>query len=282
MAVAIPLVAAFATAGTAVAAAGLGMTMAGVTAAMGTVTGFLSIAGAALTTVGAITGKKDLLKIGGLMSLGGGIGQAFNAYSAGAAAGEAAASQGAQEAFRASELAGTGATNAAMEAASSGGSLMESARTATSAAQNLPQQAITDFGAEVASATPTQAMPSTATPTVAQPKMVEPTTYGSQPSPQEAFRTGELTHANKVAEGASTMNQSELLGLLKAGAEKTGKSLSGVADFLTKNKELVKIGGDALGGMYGPQAEQMDFQKSIYERRMANLKSPVKLYYGGA
>lgn len=280
MAVAIPVIAAFASAGTAVAAAG------GFAAAMGTVTGFLSIAGAALTTVGAITGKKDLLKIGGLMSLGGGIGQAFGALSSGTAAAGEAASQGAQEAFRASELAGTGATNAAMEAASSGGSLMESARAATSAAQNLPKQAITDFGAEVAGATPTQAMPSATTPTIAQPTMVEPTTYGSQPSPQEAFRTSELTgqatHANEVARGASTMNQSELLGLLKAGAEKTGKSLSGVADFLTKNKELVKIGGDALGGMYGPQAEQMDFQKSIYERRMANLKSPVKLYYGGA
>ena len=36
---------------------------------MGTIGGFLTIAGAALTGIGALTGEKDLMKIGGLMSL---------------------------------------------------------------------------------------------------------------------------------------------------------------------------------------------------------------------
>jgi hypothetical protein len=56
-------------------------------AAMSSVTGFLSVAGAALTGIGALTGKKDLMKIGGLMSLGGGIASLAAGGAGGAAAG---------------------------------------------------------------------------------------------------------------------------------------------------------------------------------------------------
>ena len=79
MAVALPVIASFYAAGTAVAAAGT------LAAAMGTVSGFLSIAGAALTGIGALTGEKDLQKIGGLMSLGGGLANMASAATTGGA-----------------------------------------------------------------------------------------------------------------------------------------------------------------------------------------------------
>lgn len=91
MAAAVAVIASFAGAASAVSAAG------GVLAAMSTIGGFLSVAGAALTGIGAITGKKDLLKVGGLMSLGGAIGSAANAANA-ASQGAASAAPAAAEA----------------------------------------------------------------------------------------------------------------------------------------------------------------------------------------
>ena len=87
----VPIVMSFAAAGSAIAAAG------GVIAAMSTFTGFLAVAGAALTGIGAITGKKDLVKIGSLMTLGSSLASAAGS-AGGATAGEAAAGTGADAA----------------------------------------------------------------------------------------------------------------------------------------------------------------------------------------
>ena len=40
-----------------------------------------------------------------------------------------------------------------------------------------------------------------------------------------------------------------------------------------------KAGLDMVSGMYGPQAEKMDFEKSIYARNLANLNNPIKLQF---
>lgn len=53
--------------------------------------------------------------------------------------------------------------------------------------------------------------------------------------------------------------------------------LSKTNGFLKDNKELVKIGGSILESVYGPQAEQMDFQRSEFERRRRNMNSPIRL-----
>jgi hypothetical protein len=49
------------------------------------VAGFLSVAGGVLSGIGALTGKKDLMKIGGLMALGGGLMSALGGASSAAA-----------------------------------------------------------------------------------------------------------------------------------------------------------------------------------------------------
>ena len=281
--VVLPVIAAFASAGAAVTAAG------GIAAAMGTVSGFLSIAGAALTTIGAVTGKKDLMKIGGFMSLGGGIGTAVNAASAGAGA-----ANGAQEAFRASELAsqaGAGAQAAAAPLAEAAGAI----------SPELARSAVTDFGDQIAPslyerggdiarnngmnaamesgfAAPGVSAPSVAAPGFAAPELANPAL--ATPGVQSA--------AGRIAEGAQTMDSSQLSKYLRTGYEALKPIANGAMDFASKNKELMAMGGNVLNSMYGPEAElnnmrrsSYDRQNSIYDRQMRNRNSPVKLNFGG-
>lgn len=56
-----------------------------------------------------------------------------------------------------------------------------------------------------------------------------------------------------------------------------GGDVNSIPEWIKQNKELVQLGGNMLYGMYGPQAEQLDWQKSIMSRRLANLNSPVRL-----
>lgn len=277
---------AFASAGAAVTAAG------GIAAAMGTVSGFLSIAGAALTTIGAVTGKKDLMKIGGFMSLGGGIGTAVNAASAGAGA-----ANGAQEAFRASELASQAGAGAGAQAAAA--PLAEAATSAIS--PELARSAVTDFGDQIAPslyerggdivrnngmnaamesgfAAPGVSAPGVAAPGFAAPEIASPVlaTPGVQPA------------AGKIGAGAMTMDSSQLSKYLNAGYEALKPIANGAMEFASKNKELVSTGLSALSSAYGPEAElnnlrrsNYDRQNSIYDRQMRNRNSPVKLNFGG-
>ena len=135
MAVALAVIPALFAAGSAVAAAG------GVMAAMSTFTGFLSVAGAALTTIGAVTGKKDLLKIGGFMALGGGIGTAMGA------AAEAASGAAAQEAANASWSAGGAAEVAGGAGVQAAAPIAEAAGNAL--APDLAASAAKDFGGQL-------------------------------------------------------------------------------------------------------------------------------------
>lgn len=103
-------------------AAAAGSIAAGITAGATTLVGGAMIAGGALTAIGAITKNQKLMKVGGLVSLAGGIGGlATSAWGAGAAATGGVVDQAApmmgMDALRASELAGTSATNAAMSGA---------------------------------------------------------------------------------------------------------------------------------------------------------------------
>jgi hypothetical protein len=55
--------------------------------------------------------------------------------------------------------------------------------------------------------------------------------------------------------------------------------MKAVNDVIKDNKELIQLGGQMLGAAYGPQAEQIDLQKSIWNSQQKNLNTPVKLYY---
>ena len=83
------------------------------------------------------------------------------------------------------------------------------------------------------------------------------------------------TALDAVRQGASNFNQSDLASWwdkVKSGAGAVGK-------FIADNPSLVKIGGEMLTSMYGPQAEQFDLQKSLIERAQRNLNTPIPLTY---
>lgn len=71
-----------------VATGGLGLAASSVMAGTATFSQFAMVAGTALSGIGALTGKKDLMKIGGFMSLAGGLGQAFGGAAIDQATGE--------------------------------------------------------------------------------------------------------------------------------------------------------------------------------------------------
>jgi hypothetical protein len=281
----IPVVAAFAAG-----AAGVGAIATGTM--LGIASGYAMVAGAVLTGVGALTGKKDLMKVGGILSLAGGVGAIAN--SAITAAGNAAsetARQAAQETFRTGEIA---AQNAAQNAATqSAGQAALTGSAATQQAGNVAADLTRQAAADRAAQTGAQAVTGAAETGAA---VNNPSAYTAPPSladaggtlaqPGESLMTHEAWRAGEIAQG----NQLGPLGAIdKAGQgfgmSDVGKYLGKTADFMERNKELVKIGGEALGGMYGPEAEaagiarrKLDYEQSLMDRAYANLNSPVRIH----
>ena len=279
MAAAIPVIVSFAAAGSAVATAG------GVAAALGTVTGFLSVAGAALTAVGAIAKNDKLTKIGGFMGLAGGLGGlATSAAGAGATSAAQEAANAAWSSGGAAEVAGGAGANAfAPAAADAAGKTAVAATEGLGAAGEAAAQAgNAALAPQAAGAGPAlQAEPSLFGGSGLNLRGAgDPSVYNvdlglGQQSALQARGAG-LT-LNDIQKGASTL------------WDKAGTALSSTSKFIKDNKELVDIGGSALNAMYGPMAQridqlqnQQDFDQSIYRRRMANLNSPVRLNYGSA
>ena len=276
MAVAIPVIAAFASAGAAVAAAG------GVAAALGTVTGFLAIGGAALTAVGAITKNSKLTKIGAVLGLAGGVGSALGigANAAGSASGAAAqeAANAAWSSGGAAEVAG-GAGASALETAKQAAALPQgmdaaAAETASQSANNL---ALSSAGADVGGSglklDPSLYQTANSLKT---PGTVDPSIYSL--SPLQTRATGAGLTMDDVAAG------------LKTSASKAGSAISPVGQWVKDNKELVGIGGSMLAAGLGAipafagadrLAQRDKWEQSIYNRRMANLNSPIALYNKG-
>lgn len=280
MAVAIPIISAFAT----IAEAG------SIAAAVGTVGGFLSVAGGVLAGVGILTDNKDLSRLGGLLTLGSGV--ANIAGAGGAAAGaDAAAEEGAKTAFRTSEL--TDAASAPSLSAGANGSWdVLPSGDAPSLAQTAAQRAAP---APVAPDTPvaqsaqplgqslqapaapaaTEAPAATAAPSA---PLAGPATGANagplgQPSNPIGSEYPNPVQPNQIANAGANMTQGDLQKYLDAAWNRTQGLLKNTSSFLRDNKELVSIVGNA----FSPQAEQLDWQKSIYNRRRAALNSPVAL-----
>lgn len=53
----------------------------------------------------------------------------------------------------------------------------------------------------------------------------------------------------------------------------------GVSSWVRQNPLLAQMGFQTVAGMYGPESERMDFQRSLYERARANANSPVRMGY---
>jgi hypothetical protein len=281
--------------------AAIGSVSAGVAAAaaattvIGTVAAYATIAGGVLTGIGAVTGKKSLMKIGAILSIGGGLATAANNWAnsaATAAAEKATETAAAQAAWDAGEsVAGDVAANAtqvgadAVQAAAGAGDIagqMGGAQGYTTAGMTTPVPAGATAALETAPVGIDAAAPAVADASapLTVSDAVAPTVSVNGPAPvtidpyQQYQSTMLEAGQRNLAAGAQAADSpiQQWLNKITGGAKAVGSVIK-------DNKELIQLGGTMLGAAYGPQAEQLDLQKSIWNSQQKNLNSPVRLYY---
>lgn len=289
MAAAIPLVIEFAAAAFAGGSVAAGVAGVGALAA-GSFGGFLTVAGGLMAGMGQLSGDENMKKVAGFMALGGGLAGAATA-AAGAAGGEAASSAwgaaGSEAGSDAAQLGKYGFDQAADTAAAStttaplpdASKIAEAGMQPVEDGQTLYQRKLAEANQMpgdssqltggplgTADAPGMQALQTAAGPTgPAGP--VDPLSYGN-------------TNLSRLDQAGAKLDSSTLDGYLRSAWDKTGQVVNNIGEFTKNNPNLTKFGLDMIKGAYGPEAEAMDFRKSIYNRRMANLNSPVKLNRG--
>lgn len=231
--------------------------VAGAATLAGAIAGGVMIAGGAMTAIGAISGNKKLMKIGGLVSLAGGIGGL--AVGAWAAAGSSLASDASSAASVAAEpmAAGQAASGAATGAAQG-------------AAEQVAQIGIDPGGIAAAPATTVPAGSAAGQTAQEAFRATELAQGGAQSAAQsagaqEAFRASEL--AQNVAPPATPGNWT--------------KTLNDVSSWMERNKALTQVGGGIVQGLaksYADQAsyaEQLRMQQAELARRRAEFSAGI-------
>lgn len=257
MAVAIPIIASFAAGASGIAAIGAATTV------LGTIAGYATVAGAIMTGVGALTGKKDLMKIGGVLSLAGGlgtlasgVGNAAASSGGGLTGGGAAVDEITAEAARgAGSNAATGVVGDAAGAAAS--------TVPVTAPQFMPMgEAAAGVGAEA--------------PSLMQAGQLQAGQAASSvPMTAPASATGPI---QDYAQGL-TMNDMQSF----------WDRVKGVGKVIEQNPNAAKLAGQVVQGgvqAYGQYQQQQaledqqNYQRSLMERARANLNSPIRITYG--
>ena len=249
---------------------------------------YATVAGTLLTGIGALTGSKDMLKLGGILSLGAGVSGAFGGGAAGGAAASGGTSAGAVDA------ASLGMDGAAADASFLADS---SSQIATGANSTFKAAAATDFGGQINTgleAGKSAAMqPGLAGPGLAQTANEVPGSIMTRAADQQLGYGGAQGSASAPAAvdtggaggimstAAKGLTQSDISAYLSKAWQDAQNGLRGIGEFAKGNKELVQMGQMALQSAYGPEAEKLDYKKSIMERTRRNLNSPVKLNFGG-
>ncbi len=269
MAVVVPLMAVYSgvTAGMAMAAG-----------AAVTFTGAMAVAGGMLAGVGLLANNKDFQRMGSIASAISGAAGAFSSLSGG---GQAAA--GAGDAFSVGEF-GEGVTPVAKDGfggAAEGAGLGDGA---------------VSFGAEAAGQAGGVAQAggiaeaANAAPQFGQGLQELPTAFNPMDASM-SFKAPSL-----LEQAASGMTKADLLASENSAAQKTagksimdrsvGENFDALTNWVKNNKEVVKLGTDALSGAYGPEAEmvklrkqQQDAQMSLMERARVNSNTPIALKY---
>lgn len=273
MAAAIPMVITFVQGAAAAGslAAGVGAVMGAMAGSLG---GFLTMAGGMMAGIGTLAGDKDLTKFGSVLTLAGGIGNLAAPSLFGKTG--AAASAGAEAAQSTSEAASSVAEPAAQSANSSAAlgkvsELNPLGQAAPAIGPGAPNPAgMGEFN-----------MPDLDAGGSLWQRAVNPTV--GNPLGEMSLGNPLGATAGDLASAASTSNTLaagyNMPALATDPLQQAASSLTmqDVTNFLKNNKELVNLGGNALASMFGPQAEAIDFQKSLYERRRRNLNSPVRL-----
>lgn len=253
------------------------------TTVLGTIAAYSTVAGAVLTGVGALTGKKDLMKIGGVLSLAGGLGtMASNAANAASAGGSVVDATGGLE-TAVESTANTGVAAGAAGGAAANASVpiapprLEAMQMPGGAEQIAPGAGPISDVANMRIGSVPMAAPTAA------PQMNAPAVQ-SVPGVPDA-----------LSQGAQSMSQNDILNYVeKLGTTPNQPSLwdrvGGIGRWAEANPNTAKLVGQFVPGAvaaYG-QARQEDmlekqqqYQQSLMEQARARLNSPVRITYGG-
>ncbi len=288
MAVLIPAVVSFVAAGGAAGIAAAAGAVAAGTAGLAAYATLATVAGGFLSTVGGLTKNQKLAKIGGYLSLAGGVGQIASSVMGGAAssASSSLVSDAASEAAAAEAAFNSGVS----ETASAGlGDIASQASLgelgARSAAQEAAGTAAAQLGGQAA-----EAGSSAFTLPGAQPNLLELAQGSGAPQLDMGFGNSIVTQSGGTAGtaalgklqavGSEIQNQGHLQNLL----DTMGNGANKLGQFTKNNKELVQLGGQFLqGGMkaYSEQAA-MDEQLNLLEQRRRRLNSPIRMLYANS
>ena len=266
---------------------------------------FATVAGTVLTGIGALTGKKDLLKIGGILSLGAGLASlASNAAGSTSSLATDAASSGAESAIAPTQFGGDMSFLAGGDPLASGAiGGFNAGSTAGLQGLGTGGQAIgfgdvigngglgdaaTAGGAATGAGSLAQTVAQTGMPggnalTLDTGSIMGNALKNMNPNMlgQATDAAGAMTQPSMLQQIAgSSVTQGDIGSYLQKAWERTQGVLKNTGQFLKGNKELAMLGGMALNSMYGPQAEALDQQKSLMARARRNLNAPIALKFG--
>lgn len=281
MAVLIPAVVSFVAAGGAAGIAAAAGAVAAGTAGLAAYATLATVAGGFLSTVGGLTKNQKLAKIGGYLSLAGGVGQIASGLMSGAASSgsssmvsDAAAEAAAAESAFSSGLSESASASVGDVASGAGlgelgaGSVQQAAETASQFGGEAAQ-----LGLPAANEAPTLMQ-------MAQQSKVPQLDmgFGNNMLMQPAGTEAALGKIQAI--GGEIKNQSHLQNLL----DSMGNGLGKVGQFVKDNKELVQLGGQVVqGGMDAYSRQSMlDEQMNLMEQRRRRLNSPIRMVYGNS
>jgi len=249
---------------------------------------YATVAGAVLSTVGALDGNKDLRKLGAVLQLGSALYTGFSGAAGAGAGGSAAADAAAADAaggmvpqFGSQAAYDAGIGNVASEAVGQAVNTGALGQQAAGGGLDTLYGAPADVQQEMAGGLFNRAASNQAA-------AGAPSMYGgaeTNPDALSHFYGGDQA-GGALDQQASTVASSDFAKWLDSAMGKAGSALKQTGKFVQDNKEVVSMGGNAVNSMYGPQArlaqiqqDQMNYQRGLMERARANINAPVALRY---
>lgn len=228
-----------------------------------TVMAAVSTVGTVMTVVGAVTGAKDLMKIGGVMALVGGVGGMVAGAASGAAAAAEGAAMGAEGAV-ANTVASAGDYVNAMDAMSDSATTgLTGGTDAIVSPVSMTQPQVTPLGPVAANATPEVAMAPAQSPIIG-PTQAAPEVMGAQAPTGAVAPTGPSTPYDNIDVGG---------GWNPAGTAPQDSSsfFTRFSDWANKNKTMFGAGMQLAGGLVNGmnQRQMWDQKMNLGQQRLA-------------
>lgn len=243
-----------------------------------TVAGFLSVAGGMMSAMGYLSKDKDFQRVGGLLSLAGGL---AGGWQSGANAGSAGSQAVADEVYAGADAAGAaGGAGGAGAAPTAGAQAAAAAPAAETAAAAEPSQLripgdAADLGYADAPAAAAQPAP--------QSLLEQAARSQSQADVQATLARGQSVAQAQAAQAgqASAVPAPITPGQTPSLWQSAKEAMGGVGGFIKSNPQASEMLFRTMAGYAQDrgQQEQFDYRRSLMERANRNANSPVRMGY---